>query len=297
MRFCVACGVETQGRALFQLQRQVLRCGRCGLVFADPEGAPAYDYPESYYRGLVYADYLADRPTIRRNAQRSLAELESLVSGRRLLDVGCAAGFFLEVARERGWNVCGLEVSAYAAAIARDQLGLPVLQGSIVAPPEGLDRFDVVTLWDAIEHLDRPDLALGHIRERLQEGGLLVLTTGDHGSLLRRITGRRWRLFGDPSHNFFFDRVTLRALLERTGFDPISFSNRGKWVSLAMGLHQSGLPLAGHLRDWFVTRGWELGLYVNLWDVMTVFARPRPRSGSPAPAPASPGGSPAASLE
>ncbi|HET7294252.1 MAG TPA: class I SAM-dependent methyltransferase [Vicinamibacteria bacterium] len=289
----MTCGTETPCRPLFALERTILRCERCGLVFADPEGAPAHDYSESYYRGGVYADYLMERGAIRRNAQRSLAALESLVPGRRLLDVGCAAGFFLEAARDRGWSVRGLDVSAYAAAFARDRLGLPVLLGSIVVPPQGLEDFDVVTLWDAIEHLDRPDLALLRIRERLREGGVLALSTGDYGSLLRRITGRRWRLFRDPTHNFFFDRETLRRLLERGGFEVLSVSRRGKWVSLAMSLHQSRLPRADRLRDLLVARGLDLGLYVNLRDVMTVVARPR--VGWPAPGPGSPAGSPAAS--
>jgi 2-polyprenyl-3-methyl-5-hydroxy-6-metoxy-1,4-benzoquinol methylase len=222
----------------------------------------------------VYADYAGDRPAIHKNAQRTLAQLERLVEGRRLLDVGCATGFFIEAARARGWTVKGLEVSEYASEYARKELNLDVKTASIVSPPDDLPSFDVVTLWDTIEHLDRPDIALGNIRRLSHPQSIFVFSTGDYGSLLRRITGRKWRLFTDPTHNFFFDQRTLRELLRRTGFEVLSMSLRGKWVSLSMILHQSPLPFAARLNRWISARGFKPSLYLNLWDVVTVFARP-----------------------
>lgn len=272
---CLLCGDARPGRLLFHTSRPILRCRACGLVSADP-GAPAThaDYGEDYYREGMYADYLADRDAIQQNAPRVLAELERMVGGRTLLDVGCATGFFLDAARARGWDVCGIEVSAYASDYARRELGLEVKTGSITAPPAGLPRFDVVTFWDTIEHLDRPDLALENIRRLLRPQGVLVFSTGDYGSLLRRLTGKRWRLFADPTHNFFFDEPALRRLLQRAGFEVVRVTRRGKRVSLSLILHQSGLPLSGRLRRWLCARGWNPSLYVNLRDVVTVFARP-----------------------
>lgn len=270
---CLLCG-GSRSHQLFKTERPIKRCEACGLVYAEPEPGPKALYDESYYRGGVYADYLADRASIHRNARRALTELEALTTGRDLFDVGCAAGFFLEAARDRGWRGRGIDVSAYAAGFARDRLGLPVDEGSIVSPPPGLGSFDAVTLWDAIEHLDRPDLGLANIRRLLKPGGVLALSTGDYGSLVRRLTGHRWRLFADVTHNFFFDVRTLRRLLEREGYEVLRVSHRGKWVAIAMILHQSGMPGAARLERWLVSRRWDPALYVNLFDVMTVFARP-----------------------
>ncbi len=271
---CLLCDGLSESRLLFHTSRPIFQCASCALVYADPRSAPAGDYAEDYYRDGVYADYLADRDAIQRNAPRVLEELERMVKERRLLDVGCATGFFLEAARERGWEVRGLETSEYASDYARRELGLEVETASIVSPPEALPLFDVVTLWDTIEHLDRPDLALVNIRRLLAPDSVLVFSTGDYASLLRRLAGKRWRLFADPTHNFFFDEKTLRMMLTRAGFEVVRVTRRGKRVSLSLILHQSGLPLSARLRTWLLANDWNPSVYVNLRDVVTIFARP-----------------------
>jgi 2-polyprenyl-3-methyl-5-hydroxy-6-metoxy-1,4-benzoquinol methylase len=272
---CPLCGNSTASRILFELTRPVVKCGACNLVFAVPHAshAPHSDYNESYYQQGVYADYLGDRNAIGKNTGRTLRELERLVQGRRLLDVGCAAGFFLEAARGRGWTVCGIDVSTYASEYARRELHLDVESGSIESPTKRASEFDVVTLWDTIEHLNRPDIALINIRRLLHPEGVLALSTGDYGSLLRRLTGKRWRLFTDPTHNFFFDESTLKRLLKQTGYEPLHIKRKGKWVSLSMILHQLPLPFSKLARGWPGTIRWNPSLYINLYDVMTVFAR------------------------
>lgn len=271
---CLLCEGFSESRLLFHTSRPIFQCTACRLVYADQRNAPDVDYSENYYRDGVYADYLADRDAIQRNAPRVLEELERMVKGRKLLDVGCATGFFLDAARTRGWDVRGLEASRYASDYAQRELGLQVETASIVSPPAGLPRFDVVTLWDTIEHLDRPDIALANIRRLLEPNGILVFSTGDYNSLLRHLTGKRWRLFADPTHNFFFDEPTLRRMLERAGFEVLRVTRRGKRVSLSLILHQSGLPLSAQVRTWLLAKGWNPSVYVNLRDVVTIFARP-----------------------
>lgn len=91
---CLICEGLSESRLLFYTSRPIFQCPNCNLVFADQRGAPAVDYSEDYYRDGVYADYLADREAIQRNAPRVLKELERMVEGRKMLDVGCATGFF-----------------------------------------------------------------------------------------------------------------------------------------------------------------------------------------------------------
>ena len=158
------------------------------------------------------------------------------------------------------------------AGYARRELDLNVDLGSIEVPPSGLEKSDVISLWDTLEHLSHPVQALVNIRGLLQPKGVLVLSTGDYGSLLRWFTGRRWRLFDDPTHNYFFDEATLRRLLEAGGFRVLRVKRRGKWVSSSMILHQSGLPFATSIRRALELKGWNSPFYVNLRDVMTVFA-------------------------
>lgn len=272
---CILCGSLDQSDLLFELARTILRCRRCGLVYSATGSSSTHDdYSESYYREGVYSDYLGDRHAIHRNARRRLSRLRDFTDGRKLLDVGCATGFFLEAAQAEGWSVRGLEVSTYASEYARLQLGLDVQTGSIVSPPRELTQFDAITMWDTIEHLQRPDLALNNIRQLLLPGGVLVFSTGDYNSILRRLSGKRWRLFADPTHNFFFTKQTLDRMLRQTGYQILSIDHYGKWVSLSLMLHQSPLPLKGQLRRWLSNHRWNPSLYVNLRDVVTVYARP-----------------------
>jgi SAM-dependent methyltransferase len=270
---CILCA-SLDRRLLFRTIRPIVQCRGCSLVFAEPVGEEALRalYSREYFQGLIYADYLADRTAIHRNARRVLSELASLAPGRRLLDVGCAAGFFLEAARSAGFAVSGIELSEFASAYARDSLGLAVWTGAAEDLPEDAGPFDAVTLWDCIEHLRCPPEALTRLRGRMGRGGVLMLSTGDYDCLLRRLTGKRWRLFSDPTHNFFFTGKTLRPLLERAGFSMTHVSHRGKWVSLSMILKQA--PFVPRLVREALSRRLRAGyLYVNLRDVMTVMAR------------------------
>jgi hypothetical protein len=91
-------------------------------------------------------------------------------------------------------------------------------------------------------------LALRNVRRLLSGKGVLAISTGDYGSIARRLCGRKWRLFSDPTHRFFFDEETLKRLLSEAGFEVTRLARRGKWVSLSMILHQTRLPLAGGLK-------------------------------------------------
>jgi 2-polyprenyl-3-methyl-5-hydroxy-6-metoxy-1,4-benzoquinol methylase len=248
------------------------------LVSVDPGryDSPHHDYPEAYYRGGAYADYLTDRGAILRDSVRRLRYLERFVNRGSLLDAGCATGAFLEAARTRGWKVTGLDISEFAAEYARREARLDVYTGSITSPPAHLPRFDAITMWDTIEHIDRPDIAVKSAHNLLVPGGVLVISTGDFGSLLRRLTGSRWRLFSDETHRYFFDERTLTRLLSDRRFEVLDIRRSGKWVGSLMVLHQAGFSIAGRARDWLMARGWNPKLYLNPRDVMTVYARRRP---------------------
>jgi 2-polyprenyl-3-methyl-5-hydroxy-6-metoxy-1,4-benzoquinol methylase len=274
---CILCGSADPAETLYEVPATVLRCRSCGLVFAGPaQGDGDYDgYAEAYFRGGVYADYLMDREAMLRNAVRRLQYIERFVSRGRLLDAGCATGTFLEAARARGWVVRGLDVSEYATERARQVAKLDVDTGSITSPPAHLPRFEAVTMWDTIEHLERPDIAIERTHDLLVHDGVVIISTGDYGSWLRRLTGSRWRLFKDSTHKFFFDESALTRLLEERHFQVLDVRRTGKWVGLPMVLHQSGLSLAQKVRDKLSARGWNPALYLNTGDVMTVSARRR----------------------
>jgi SAM-dependent methyltransferase len=267
---CIVCRGETARASA--LRRDLVECVDCGLVYAPAATEDRAEFGDRYYIEGVYADYVQDRDAIHRSAVTRLRTLERAVKGRRLLDVGCAAGYFLEAARTRGWSVAGLELSAYAVQLAR-RLALEIFEASILAPPS-LPEFDAITMWDTIEHILRPDIAVENARRLLRPGGVLAISTGDRRSFVAHALGRRWRLMNDPTHKFFFDQRTLSSLLAAAGFTVVSVSRPGKWVSAAMILHQLPSGPTTLARRALSARGWNPALYVNLRDVMTLVATP-----------------------
>jgi SAM-dependent methyltransferase len=179
-----------------------------------------------------YAVYQADRDSLRDKARRLLAVVERHRPPGRLLDVGCAYGFTLEVARERGWQVVGVEAAGDVAAATQARLGVTV-HPELIAAGLPADSLDAVTLWDVIEHLPDPRSAAVEVHRVLKPGGLFSVVTPDVGSLAARLLGGRWEeMTKMPEHIFFFDRRSLSALLRSAGFEPLEWGTVGKQTRL-----------------------------------------------------------------
>jgi 2-polyprenyl-3-methyl-5-hydroxy-6-metoxy-1,4-benzoquinol methylase len=151
----------------------------------------------------------------------------------RLLDVGCSAGSFLLAARERGWDVTGLDVSSGAIEYAASVEGLAAVVGTLeeAAFPDG--SFDVITVFECIEHMPHPARALQAASRLLKHDGLLVITTPNIDGLFPRVTYHllartigAWEHPTPPHHVYQFSRRTLAALLRKTGFEPIAVNTR-----------------------------------------------------------------------
>ena len=267
----------------------ILRCSSCGLLYraslpSSEELSGLYD--SSYFRaeersqrGEGYADYVGEADLHRLNARRRLSFLEGLTRPGSLLDVGCAAGFFLDEARANGWQVTGVELSAEMAEWASGTLGLEsVIQGSFTGLAWNEGTFDCVTMWDYIEHTIDPlsELRLAH--KVLRPGGLLVLSTGDAGSVVARLSGRRWHLLTPRHHNYFFTRSSLLLGLERAGFGVLAVRHFGARYSTRYLAHKLRTlvdvrPLRRLERTLGGSRMGAVGVPVNLGDIVTIVAR------------------------
>lgn len=261
------------------------RCQRCGFVFVPrtPELAAqvAALYDGDYFTGGEFADYASQQRIFARNFRGYLARMRRAGAiGGRLLEVGCAYGFFLDEAR-RTFDVQGLDVNSAAVAAARAR-GLNASCGEFLdfrptAP------YDVVCLWDTIEHVLDPRAYLQRVHAVLAPRGWLFLTTGDIGSLIARLRGARWRMIHPPSHLSYFSRHTMTLLLDRTGFEPRSIESVGTWRHLANAVHVLALvarsPLvrrtAGFVDRHIAGRLPSIGFYLNLHDIMFVAAQRR----------------------
>jgi len=257
----------------------LLKCPQCGFVTArldEPVDARRL-YQGDYFSGEEYLDYRADEAVLKRNFRRRLNEILASRSQGRLLEIGAAYGFFLDLARQH-FQVLGFELNPAAARHARDSLRLDVRTDDFLQSNEAsIDgKVDVTVMWDVIEHLERPDRFLARIAELSNPGALLYLTTGDIGSRMARWRGRKWRLIHPPSHLHYFDRGTIARLLADHGFEVLDICSIGVARSLrqilysvlALGLK---LPAAYRAAEKVVPASW--GVTINTFDIMRVIAR------------------------
>ena len=256
----------------------------CGFVSAArmPSDAEVHRlYDERYFHGVEYEDYVRDRRCARRNFDSRLRVLRSFLQPtrhRHLFEVGSAYGFFLDLARREFETVRGIDVTGAGTRFARDTLRLDVLTDDFLQYDFGAARFDVVCLWDTIEHLRSPGRYVQKIADHTESGALLAVTTGDIGSLNARMRRGSWRLIHPPTHLHYFSRATLGRLLRRHGFDVVYSRACGFWRS-ARGAAYALLVLRQRRPELFA-RLERAGLvdfdfYLNLFDIMFVIARRR----------------------
>jgi 2-polyprenyl-3-methyl-5-hydroxy-6-metoxy-1,4-benzoquinol methylase len=274
-RACPACGRTTDHRLRFRINRcDILQCSKCGLGRAETVGFdPATYYTGDYFSGRHadgYADYLGAEPVLRREFARSVDFIRRFRSGGKLLELGCAYGFFLKEAA-RHFEVAGIELAADAAEHGR-RAGLTVLQGMAdEAKLRQIGPVDVIVLFDVIEHLPDPRETLALCRRQLNPGGIIVITTGDFGSLAARLTGKRWRLMTPPQHLWFFSRQSMHRLGSGLGLAVEHIDLPWKVVPLSLIAFQLRRMLG--LRSAPVTSASKIGVPVNLFDAMRVVLR------------------------
>ena len=211
---------------------RVMRCRSCELLYTRP--VPTAEELESLYGSGYYVQNeskrLSDLP--RRLFERSVLRWRRRVLGRarpgRILDFGCGNGRFLEELLARGWDVCGVELSATAADLA-ERRGVPVLRGPLedASLPEG--SFDVVTLWHSLEHLAEPVATLRRLRRLLRADGTLVVEVPNSASPAFRLLGADWEALDLPRHLQHFTPETAERLLDAAGFRPVRRRDVHHW--------------------------------------------------------------------
>ncbi|OYV96580.1 MAG: hypothetical protein B7Z73_00475 [Planctomycetia bacterium 21-64-5] len=186
----------------------IARCSQCGVGQTVPSPDDLGRFYRSYHgnRHGITAGYRIWRRI------RLLKRIAGDGRGKRLLDVGCGDGGFLRAAQRLGWQVSGTELEPQQAR----SLGLDVR--AEIDDFRASEKFDCVTFWHSLEHLPRPHEALRQARERLQPGGVLLVSVPDAGGWQARLFGRHWLHLDVPRHLFHFNRPSLARLLETTGF-------------------------------------------------------------------------------
>jgi SAM-dependent methyltransferase len=266
------------------LYRGLLRCRNCQYIFADlnltdDDFVGLYD--QSLFKEGEFFDYAADRKHFAKNFRLRYKVLRRYLNPTRhtrLLEIGSAYGGFLDVVRSDFQELLGMDLTDEGVRYTRAQLGLAAVRGDFLQHDFDAQEFDVVCMWDTIEHVRRPDLYLQRISELTRPGALLALTTGDIGSFVARLRGPKWRLIIPPIHAHYFSRATIARLLDTYGFDIVYDRYTGFYRSASQVAY---IILAlRHKRPALFRRLEQLGVlnwgfYLNIYDIMYVIARKR----------------------
>lgn len=269
---------------------RIVQCKHCGHMYANP----CWTGEEllAAYTAVEDNTYVEERLGRELTFRKHLQAMEKFTgpangepkttsgAGRTLLDVGAYIGIFVEVALANGWQACGVEPSAWGAGVAQTN-GLPVYHGTLDHAGLQSRSFDVITMWDVIEHLADPSGELAKAYRLLRPGGWIVVHTMDVSSLIARLMGPRWPWLMDM-HVQYFSQRTMAEMLRQNGFEVVWSGAQGRYLRLnyvasrlgGLNRHIGGVATK-------VVHGLRLGgtaVPVNFGDLFTVYAR-RPVEG------------------
>jgi len=228
-RGCPVCGSRVNRAEHRQKEKSYFRCSKCGIAYLETFSGETTRYEKEYffeeYRKQYGRTYLDDFERIRVFAKERLAELGKLspgLTGKTILDVGCAYGPFLAEAGARGLFPYGVDVAEDAVEYVGNVLAIPAWRGDFLAfdPEEafGVEGFDIVTLWYVIEHFRDLDAALRKISGILRSGGILALSTPNGKGISGRRKGGDFYRNSPNDHFSVWDPASAKSLLEKYGF-------------------------------------------------------------------------------
>ncbi|MFB9622963.1 class I SAM-dependent methyltransferase [Nonomuraea helvata] len=228
---CMMCG-DSRQQLLFSpggngWRYHVVRCPACGFLYRNPGIRPERlgDLYAIGYNTFLTGKYAANRQRRYELTMQAFSPVFDEGKERRLLDFGSGIGLFLELAEQRGFDACGVDLSPESVAQANDRLSsVPTYLGAPEDVPEiAAGGFDVITLWSVLAHLPRPLDDFAAFRRLLAPGGVLLILTVNARSTQLKAYGPAWNGF-TKNHLMFYSSQTVRTLLGRTGFAGVAFA-------------------------------------------------------------------------
>ncbi len=243
------------------------RCPKCTVEFVWP--LPNEGDLKALYDWGIYASrqYLTLASTDRRRARMWDGILDEVAQHpapphRRVLEVGCGYGYFMEAALRREWAVEGIELDPQTARRAAKRLGVVVHEGDGRTALGPLGRYDLVTASHWLEHVPDPKAALSEVAHHVTPDGLVVARVPDSGSPVALSSGPRWTWFCPPVHLFYYSERSIGALASSAGLRVVSVRrHRGDahlWpleCAVAIGKHLLPTPRRGER-----PQGWTEGV-------------------------------------
>ena len=275
-----ACNIcESKSHKLLYLKKgfPIVKCNECGLVSTvlptDFNTHKIYD--DSYFHGGQvdgYSDYKSSEKILK-------AEFHSVVKkilpyfkdtkNKKLLEVGSAYGYFLDEAAKH-FECFGIEINQEGVDLSNKR-GHKVFQGELTDDVlKKIGKVDVVVMLDVIEHLTDPFAIIKKLYDNMNPGGIILIVTGNHSSMLSKMMGQNWRLMTPPQHTFFFSSNTLKRLVKKAGFKIQSSTAPNKIIPLGLPFYQIGSRIGVRIKR--LEQINSVGIPVNLFDTVRIIA-------------------------
>lgn len=281
MHSCPICLASHVSPALTKGIWRYLGCMDCGHAWLSP--IPSSEelkqlYDQSYFANSQqggYQDYVGDEELHRINARQRLKNLAGLTAGR-IVDVGCAAGFFLDEARSAGWQVTGVDCSSWAIDYCRSRFDIEVHPQLKTIGDNHPEEWTAITFFQVLEHMTDPTTSLNQAWSILRPGGRLIIETWNRESRIACWLGRHWQQVTPPTVLHLFGNQSLRRAVEGAGFSDITIRRSGKKVSVGFvgNLLRAKHPIAMLPVGAIANLPWlkNLSIHYSLGDLVTLQA-------------------------
>ena len=231
---CPLCQSTDYKKILTKFEMNLVKCRKCSLIYANPRIQES-EILRRYTSSFFFDEYLPafkatlkhyDLDTIRSHFFLFLQLITKYYTpGKRLLDIGCGAGFFLKAAEEIGWEAEGVEISPIASDYAQNIVKVKVLEGKLEDLYLPSEKYDLVILTEIIEHLMNPLKTLKEINRVLKKHGILIISTPDYKSLSRLFLRKNWAVLSPEEHISVFTQKTLFHILQKAKFRVLGIRN------------------------------------------------------------------------
>lgn len=205
---CIVCQSSSLNELPLYESAFLCQCNSCGFVFS--KRIPSEQERTEHYQGHGRQDYLSEVTT--KQNEELLESFEPYRKTNRILDVGCGIGYFLEVAKRKGWEVYGTEFTSEDVEICEAK-GIQMHKG-ILDPDNYNEQFDVITSFEVLEHINNPQEEISNFKKILRKGGLVYLTTPNFNSLLRYRPKSKYSVITYPEHLSYYTPKTIRSLFK-----------------------------------------------------------------------------------
>lgn len=210
----------------FGIHGSIVKCTNCQIIYVDEK--LTQEQVSTYYEVANDPLYFAEQDARRITFKKYLKKLP--VKGR-LLDIGTNTGLFVKIAQENGWDATGLEPNKWGVEYAKKNYKINLINKPFEKGTFKKDSFDVVTMWDVIEHFTDPVSEMEKVYDIIKPGGVFAFSTVDPDSLFAKAMGTKWSWYMEM-HKVFLNTKAAEFYLKKVGFKKVVFTPHFRNLSL-----------------------------------------------------------------